>query len=83
MFDARPSIPLPLSDRKPHAHHLGFVVSDLESALFRLQAYDSPYVSADYTLLEREEHWSLYFHYRTATSRSWCNCQRSRKAIAA
>lgn len=67
MFDARPGIPL--SDPDPSKwHHLGFVVDDLEAALWHLQAFGSA-VSSDFTLLERDERWSLYLHYQNGPAR--------------
>jgi hypothetical protein len=67
LFDAKPGIPL--SDPDPSRfHHLGFVVDDLEAALFRLQAF-GPDVSSDFTLLERDERWSLYLHYQNGPVR--------------
>jgi len=62
MFDAKPGIPL--SDGRPsRVHHLGFVVNDIEAALARLERAATSEVSSDFTLLERPERWSLYFHY--------------------
>jgi hypothetical protein len=60
-FDAKPGIPL--SDPNPSKwHHLGFVVDDLEATLWHLQRSGHA-ISSDFTLLEREERWSLYLHY--------------------
>jgi hypothetical protein len=61
-FDARPGIPLsePIPSRW---HHLGFVVDDLEAALWHIQQYGTG-VSSEFTLLERDERWSLYLHYQ-------------------
>ena len=54
----------PLSDGIPSRwHHLGFVVDDLEKCYFHLREHGAEIVS-DYTLLERDERWSLYCHYR-------------------
>ncbi len=54
----------PLSDGVPSRwHHLGFVVDDLERCYHHLQAHGAELVS-DFTLLERDERWSLYCHYR-------------------
>ncbi len=54
----------PLSDGVPSRwHHLGFVVDDLERCYYHLRAHGAEIVS-DYTLLERDERWSLYCHYR-------------------
>jgi len=54
----------PLSDGIPSRwHHLGFVVDDLERCYHHLRAHGAELVS-DFTLLERDERWSLYCHYR-------------------
>ena len=67
MFDAKPGIPL--SDPNPSKfHHLGFVVDDLEAALWHLRRF-GPAVSSDFTLLERDERWSLYLHYQNGPVR--------------
>lgn len=67
MFDARPGIPL--SDPDPSRwHHLGFVVDDLEAALWHLE-HSGHAVSSDFTLLERDERWSLYLHYQNGPAR--------------
>lgn len=67
LFDARPGIPL--SDPAPSKwHHLGFVVDDLEAALWHIQRYGQG-VSSDFTLLERDERWSLYLHYQNGPVR--------------
>ena len=67
MFDAKPGIPL--SDPDPSRwHHLGFVVDDLEAALWHIQSYDHG-VASDFTLLERDERWSLYLHYQNGPVR--------------
>jgi len=67
LFDARPGIPL--SDPDPSKwHHLGFVVDDLESALWHLQRHGEG-IASDFTLLEREERWSLYLHYQNGPVR--------------
>lgn len=67
LFDARPGIPL--SDPDPSKwHHLGFVVDDLEAALWHLQRSGHA-VSSDFTLLERDERWSLYLHYQNGPVR--------------
>lgn len=60
LFDFNPDAPLapPAPSR---IHHLGFVVDDLEAAAAHLsQAF--PEFTADFTLLERQERWSLYGH---------------------
>ena len=62
LFDAGQEAPL--SDGRPSSwHHLGFVVDDLEAAYAHLQTHRERIVS-DFTLLERDERWSLYFFYR-------------------
>jgi hypothetical protein len=71
-FDARPGIPL--SEPTPSRwHHLGFVVDDLEVALWHIQSYRNSSggqaVSSDFTLLERDERWSLYLHYQNGPVR--------------
>jgi hypothetical protein len=67
MFDAKPGIPLSEPDPSK-IHHLGFVVDDLEAALWHLQ-HSGHAVSSDFTLLEREERWSLYLHYQNGPVR--------------
>jgi hypothetical protein len=66
-FDARQGIPLsePIPSRW---HHRGFVVDDLEVALWHIQRYGKG-VSSDFTLLERDERWSLYLHYQNGPVR--------------
>ncbi|HLW01915.1 MAG TPA: VOC family protein [Ktedonobacterales bacterium] len=66
----------PLSDGLPSRwHHLGFVVDNLEAAYQHLARYaekrraergenTSGTLSSDFMLLERNERWSLYCHYR-------------------
>lgn len=44
-------------------HHLGFVVNDLAAAYAHLQKNRDRIIS-DFTMLERDERWSLYFFYR-------------------
>ena len=62
LFDAGQEAPL--STGQPSSwHHLGFVVDDLEAAYAHLRAHQDRLVS-DFTLLERDERWSLYFFYR-------------------
>ena len=54
----------PLSDGIPSRwHHLGFIVDDLEKCYYHLREHGAEIVS-DFTLLERDERWSLYCHYR-------------------
>lgn len=71
----------PLSDGLPSRwHHLGFVVDNLEAAYQHLSRYAdqrraergenaSGTVSSDFMLLERNERWSLYCHYRNGETR--------------
>jgi catechol 2,3-dioxygenase-like lactoylglutathione lyase family enzyme len=62
LFDAGQQAPL--SDGRPSAwHHIGFVVDDLEAAYAYLRRHQDRLLS-DFTLLERDERWSLYFFYR-------------------
>ncbi|HEY7033171.1 MAG TPA: VOC family protein [Thermomicrobiales bacterium] len=62
LFDAGQEAPL--STGQPSTwHHLGFVVDNLEAAYAHLRAHQDRILS-DFTLLERDERWSLYFFYR-------------------
>ena len=62
LFDAGQEAPL--STGLPSSwHHIGFVVDDLEAAYAHLQKHKERLLS-DFTLLERDERWSLYFFYR-------------------
>ena len=62
LFDAGQEAPL--STGQPSSwHHIGFVVDDLEAAYAHLQLHSDRLLS-DFTLLERDERWSLYFFYR-------------------
>src|SRR2546429_5453191 len=65
----------PLSDGQPSRwHHIGFVVDNLDAAYHHLARHaqlrreragdGSGSISSDFTLLERNERWSLYCHYR-------------------
>lgn len=61
LFDVGPDIPM--SDGTASRwHHLGFVVDNLEHAYWRLQQHAE--MVSDFTLLERQERWSLYGHYQ-------------------
>jgi hypothetical protein len=61
MFDTGPNVPM--SDGMPSRwHHIGFVVDSLDHAYAHLQRYAE--LVSDFTLLERQERWSLYGHYR-------------------
>lgn len=44
-------------------HHIGFVVDNLEHAYAHLQQH-ADRLGSDFTLLDRDERWSLYFFYR-------------------
>jgi hypothetical protein len=62
LFDAGQEAPL--SPGTPSTwHHIGFVVNDLEAAYGHLQRHRDRLVS-DFTMLERDERWSLYFFYK-------------------
>ena len=62
LFDA--GVDAPLSDPIPSRfHHVGFVVDDLAAAFADIQSFQDRFDS-DFALLERDERWSLYGHYR-------------------
>lgn len=62
LFDAGQEAPL--SPGTPSSwHHLGFVVDDLEAAYGHLQRHRDR-LHSDFTMLERDERWSLYFFYK-------------------
>jgi hypothetical protein len=70
LFDAEKA---PLSDGLPSRwHHIGFVVDNLDAAYqhlahhaqLRKERVGSGSIASDFTLLERNERWSLYCHYR-------------------
>jgi catechol 2,3-dioxygenase-like lactoylglutathione lyase family enzyme len=62
LFDAGQEAPL--STGLPSSwHHIGIVVDDLEAAYAHLRQHRERLLS-DFTLLERDERWSLYFFYR-------------------
>lgn len=67
LFDFNPDAPLapPAPSR---IHHLGFVVDDLEAAASHLKQ-GFPEFLGDFTLLEREERWSLYGHVQIGSIR--------------
>jgi catechol 2,3-dioxygenase-like lactoylglutathione lyase family enzyme len=67
LFDFNPNAPLapPAPSR---IHHLGFVVDDLEAAAGHLRRTFPEYLG-DFTLLEREERWSLYGHVQLGSIR--------------
>jgi hypothetical protein len=61
LFDTGPGIPM--SDGQPSRwHHIGFVVDSLDHAYHHLRQFAD--LSTDFTLLERQERWSLYGYYR-------------------
>lgn len=62
LFDAGPDAPLS-SGAASSFHHIGFVVDNLEAAYAHLLDHKDR-LSSDFTLLERDERWSLYFFYR-------------------
>jgi len=70
----------PLSDGLPSRwHHIGFVVDNLDAAYRHLAHHaqmrrervgnGSGSISSDFTLLERNERWSLYCFYRNGDTR--------------
>jgi len=70
----------PLSDGLPSRwHHIGFVVDNLDAAYHHLAYHaqlrrervgdGSGSIASDFTLLERNERWSLYCHYRNGDTR--------------
>jgi catechol 2,3-dioxygenase-like lactoylglutathione lyase family enzyme len=62
LFDAGQDAPL--STGQPSTwHHIGFVVDDLAAAYAHLRKHQDRLLS-DFTMLERDERWSLYFFYR-------------------
>src|SRR3989440_7577190 len=76
-FDAEKA---PLSDGLPSRwHHIGFVVDNLDVAYHHLAYHaklrservgsGSGSIASDFTLLERNERWSLYCHYRNGDTR--------------
>ncbi|MGB3327986.1 MAG: VOC family protein [Thermomicrobiales bacterium] len=62
LFDAGKDAPLS-TGRPSTIHHLGFVVDNLEHAYAHLNTCRDRFAS-DFALLERDERWSLYVHYR-------------------
>lgn len=61
LFDTGEDVPM--SDGLPSRwHHIGFVVDNLEHAYHDLSQHAQ--LVSDFTLLERQERWSLYGHYR-------------------
>ncbi|MCO5178320.1 MAG: VOC family protein [Thermomicrobiales bacterium] len=54
---------IPMSDGTASRwHHIGFVVDNLEHAFYHLEQHAA--LVSDFTLLERQERWSLYGHYQ-------------------
>lgn len=54
----------PLSTGQPSSwHHIGFVVDNIHAAYAHLRAHQDRLLS-DFTMLERDERWSLYFFYK-------------------
>ncbi len=62
LFDTGSDEPM-APDRPSSWHHLGFVVDNLEHATAHVAAHKDR-LTSDFALLERDERWSLYFHYR-------------------
>ncbi len=61
LFDADSNEPM--SPGAPSRwHHIGFVVDELEHAYAHLQRH-ADRLASDFTLLDRDERWSLYFSY--------------------
>lgn len=61
LFDTGEDVPM--SDGRPSRwHHIGFVVDNLEHAYHDLSQHAQ--LVSDFTLLERQERWSLYGHYQ-------------------
>lgn len=62
LFDA--GVDAPMSDPEPsQVHHLGFVVDDLAAAVRHIRRTGDRFAS-EFAMLERDERWSLYGHYR-------------------
>lgn len=67
LFDAGSGEPLS-PDRPSSWHHIGFVVDDIEHAYAHLRQHENR-LQSDFTLLERDERWSLYFFYENGPVR--------------
>ncbi len=67
LFDAGKDAPLSTGTASSW-HHIGFVVDNLEHAYAHLQVHRDR-LSSDFTLLDRDERWSLYFHYKNGDVR--------------
>ena len=62
LFDAGVDAPLSTATASSW-HHIGFVVDNLEHAYAHLREHKA-LLRSDFTLLERDERWSLYFFYK-------------------
>jgi hypothetical protein len=62
LFDAGVDAPLSTATASSW-HHIGFVVDNVEHAYAHLRVHKHR-LNSDFTLLERDERWSLYFFYR-------------------
>ncbi len=62
LFDADSKEPLSPGSASSW-HHIGFVVDNLEHAYAHLKANEDR-MTSDFTLLDRDERWSLYFFYK-------------------
>lgn len=67
LFDAGKDAPLSTGTASSW-HHIGFVVDNLEHAYAHLQSHRDR-LRSDFTLLDRDERWSLYFHYQNGDVR--------------
>lgn len=67
LFDAGKDAPLSTGTASSW-HHIGFVVDNLEHAYAHLQSHRDR-LSSDFALLDRDERWSLYFHYQNGDVR--------------
>ncbi len=67
LFNFDPNAPL-APPAPSQIHHLGFVVDNLEAAAAHLKQRFPDYLG-DFTLLEREERWSLYGHVQIGSIR--------------
>lgn len=62
LFDANSTEPLSPGSASSW-HHIGFVVDNLEHAYAHLKRHEER-LTSDFTLLDRDERWSLYFFYK-------------------
>ncbi|HEV2128018.1 MAG TPA: VOC family protein [Thermomicrobiales bacterium] len=68
LFDAgQDDAPLTTSQAS-QIHHIGFIVDNLKHAYTHLQEHKDR-LESDFTLLDRDERWSLYFFYRNGDVR--------------